>query len=144
MVDRVNVGWTPWLKEDSVYLDFSSVLYLYGFDELSFYIGMAHGQTVCQRWKDHLRDENFMARIQEISDCDKGKIKVGELFLPKGHRYSREKLVDIESLLIRKEWERGGCQANDRKTQFYNKYWHGLVVVNEGDYKPLLQKYREE
>src|SRR6266496_861724 len=139
VADNVNVRWSPWLKEDSECLDFSSVVYLYGLDELSFYIGIAHGQTVCQRWRDHLRDKTFIGRIRKLPNCDNGKIKVGELFLPDGQRYSKEKLEDIESLLIHKEWKRGGCRANEKKTKFYNAFWRGLVVVNEGDYPPLLK-----
>jgi len=144
----VKIDWTKYFDPIGIseHLHKKDVLYLLGTYDMSLFIGIAEGtDTVGDRIKIHMEEpEGPVQWIEEHKDemWYPWDVKVGT---PDLEKHDEGRLRDVMSLLTQKEHKRGGCLAQegpDRKKS--SSYFPRLIVINEGDYPPLLNEYFED
>lgn len=93
----IEVEWVD--SEES--LDYSEVLYLYleRSSNSILYLGKADRYTVRERLRGSHKDAVF-DHIANNLGIRRIEVMVGQLFMPRGARFSRQLLGDIETLLI--------------------------------------------
>lgn len=138
----VEIHWTNWLDEYSDDWNSQDVLYMYANNNESIYIGEAGNETVKKRHNSHFKDGVIEWIKKRYSWFN---IKVGHPEFPEGSYFSLEKLYDIQTLLIYKEYNnRGYCLANIHSTKTRDISRPGMIVVNFGHFHPLLDCYRDD
>lgn len=142
--DLVQVVWTDWLDFEGQNFgwDLNGVLYLYGSDDQAFYIGETYRGSPWERLKSHETDGVLECVLQRSGGAF--GVKVGELILPTGRRISKELLYDIQTLLIYQESGAGSCRCNSSSTKSRDTRRDGMVVINQGNYSPLAQRYDDD
>lgn len=144
----VKINWTKYVDPagESEYLSKTGVLYLLGTFDISLFIGVVDEETtLSERLKVHMDEQTGPTGWLEEHRHDMWypwDVKVG---IPDLGKPYEDRLSEVVSLLVEKEHKRGGCLAQDKQERKQsNSYFPGLIVVNTGDYLPLLNEYFQD
>lgn len=106
-------------------------------DEI-LYIGKAWSTTVRVRWS-RSNKEKFWEALEKQRGIKHHIALIGKIYLPEGHRLTRELLYDIESLLINKEKPWGNRQSRNNRIRR-----PGMQVDRIGRRWPGSRRYRDK
>jgi hypothetical protein len=115
---------------DSDLWDYARVLYAYFTvdDKEILYVGKAGRKTVRERWNRSAKKQ-FWDDLERERNIHETIVRVGEICLCEGHKLSRELLVDVESLLIKRLRPWGNIRSSSSRISR-----PGLRVRCEGDW----------
>jgi hypothetical protein len=99
----ITVRWRGIASEDSDLWDYRRVLYAYFAvdDKEILYIGKAGLQTVRER-RTRSAKKSFWDDLEKERNVHETIVRVGEIRLGEGRKLSRELLLDVESLLVKR------------------------------------------
>jgi hypothetical protein len=118
------------VPDESDLWDYMQVLYAYFTvdDREVLYIGKAGRKSVRERWNRSAKKE-FWDALETERDIHEHLVRVGEIWLEEGRKLSRELLMDVESLLIKRLQPWGNIQSRSSRIPR-----PGLRVICESDW----------
>lgn len=118
------------VSDDSDLWDYVRVLYAYFTvdDKEVLYIGKAGRRTVRERWTRSAK-KAFWNDLEKERNIHETLVRVGEIWLEEGRKLSRELLLDVESLLIKRLRPWGNIQGRSSRIPR-----PGLRIRCEGDW----------
>jgi len=122
-------------SDDSQLWDYVRALYAYftADNKEILYIGKAGGKTVRERWNRSAKKE-FWDALERERNIHEHVVRVGEIWLDEGRKLSRELLLDVESLLIKRLQPWGNIRSRSSRISR-----PGLRVRCQGDW-PLKRR----